>query len=285
MMRKRLFGEHIPNHRSYTSRFKGKSGLEIGGPSRLFTKRGLIPVYSVVGSLDGCNFHSTTVWEGRIQEGPDQYRYAKGTRTGYQYIREAVDLRGIGTEAYDFVLSSHCIEHTANPLRAIGEWMRVLKTEGYFLLVVPHKDGTFDHQRPVTPLKHLAQDFEGSISEADLTHLPEILQLHDLTLDPLAGGPEAFRRRSLRNAENRCLHHHVFNTELVVRMLDHLRVQVLDVQLALPYHIIVLARKAPASQRPDNAAFLSPSAPYRLTSPFPTDRMESRSRDRTGQIL
>ena len=47
-------------------------------------------------------------------------------------------------------------------------------------LVVPHKDKTFDHNRPVTSLNHLEEDLDNDVDEDDLTHLPEILELHDL---------------------------------------------------------------------------------------------------------
>ena len=40
---------------------------------------------------------------------------------GYQYIAEANDLRMIESGTYHFVLSSHTIEHTAKPLRALRE--------------------------------------------------------------------------------------------------------------------------------------------------------------------
>ena len=54
-------------------------------------------------------------------------------------------------------------------------------------------------------------DFEQNINEDDLTHLPEILGKHDLTMDFAAGSKQDFHRRSLENFSNRCLHHHVFD--------------------------------------------------------------------------
>jgi len=264
--------KRIKKFKQYSSRLNGGSGLEIGGPSWMFSKRGLIPLYTVLGGLDGCNFDTRTVWEGRIEEGPGNYRYDKLRPAGHQYIREAVDLRGLESEKYDVILSSHCIEHVANPLKAIAEWLRVLKTDGLFVLVVPHKDGTFDHKRPVTPWEHLVDDFERAVAEDDLTHLPEILELHDLAMDPPAGDHESFRRRSLKNVDNRCLHQHVFDTNLVVRLIDHFKLRILDVQTELPYHIIILAQKVSKDLVPDNSAFFTASAGYRENSPFPTDK-------------
>ena len=262
----------IPDHAFFVSQLSGKRGLEIGGPSWIFSKRGPVPVYSLLAGLDGCNFDRSTVWEGNIKEGPGNYEYEKGRPGGYQYIREAADLRGIETGTYDAVLSSHCIEHVANPFRALTEWLRVLKPGGFFLLVAPHRDGTFDHRRPVTAMEHLVQDRDRSVAEDDLTHLDEILELHDITMDPPAGDRESFRQRSLRNSENRCLHHHVFDTGLIVRIIDSFRLQILNVHAALPYHIIVLARKPSGNELPDNSVYLFRAANYRQESPFPSDR-------------
>ena len=72
---------------------------------------------------------------------------------------------------------SHCIEHIANPLKAISEWKRILKDNGLILLIVPHKDKTFDHNRPITSLSHLIEDMKTDVQEDDSTHLPEILEL------------------------------------------------------------------------------------------------------------
>ena len=73
---------------------EGKRGIEIGGPSEIFRQGGVIPVYPLVGALDGCNFASETMWEGRID--PDQgYRYLPGRPPGVQHIGEASSLTGI----------------------------------------------------------------------------------------------------------------------------------------------------------------------------------------------
>jgi hypothetical protein len=54
-----------------------------------------------------------------------------------------------------------------------------LKNNGILLFVLPQKEGTFDHKRSVTTIKHLIEDFENDIDEDYLSHLPEILKLHD----------------------------------------------------------------------------------------------------------
>lgn len=229
-------------YRSSFRYFSETVGLEIGGPSQLFQRGSLFPVYATAKRVDNCNFGCQTIWEGAITEGTT-FRYDNMRVPGNQFVMEATDLNGIRASCYDFVLSSHVLEHVANPLKALNEWVRVLKDEGVLVLVVPHKDGTFDHRRPVTSIGHLIEDFDRNIGEDDLTHLDEILALHDLTMDPEAGDFNSFRDRSLRNVENRCLHHHVFDTRLSVEVLENSGLQILAVEPFRPHNILVVAQK------------------------------------------
>jgi SAM-dependent methyltransferase len=224
---------------------RGTSGLEIGGPSDVFARHSLLPAYALAASIDNVNFSRTTIWEGAIQEG-QTFAFDARHAPGRQYILEATDLLSIPDERYDFILSSHTIEHVANPLRALREWIRTLKAGGVLVLVVPHPEGTFDHRRTVTPMAHLLDDERRGTKEDDLTHLPDILERHDLTLDPPAGDFASFKARSERNFENRCLHHHVFDERLVTQILEWLGTSIVAVERMAPYHIFAVARKAVA---------------------------------------
>ena len=44
------------------------------------------------------------------------------------------------TEKFDYVFSSHCLEHMCNPYRAIQEWWKLVKLNGYMYIVVPDED-------------------------------------------------------------------------------------------------------------------------------------------------
>jgi SAM-dependent methyltransferase len=251
--------------------FLNKTGLEFGGPSPAFGPRGLFPVYPLAARVDNCNFDYHTLWQETVR--PESgFRFDPRRAPGRQFVAEAADVGFIPDATYDFVLSSHMLEHSANPVRALREWLRVLKPGGTLLLILPHRDGTFDHLRPVTPLRHLLQDFEQQTGEDDLTHLPEILELHDLSRDPAASSFAAFKARSERNHENRGLHHHVFDTRLAIELLDHLQLQIRAVEAAYPHHIALLATLPTSGVRPDNARFLRDDAACRLTSPFQIDR-------------
>jgi len=243
----KLIARHLIRERTlvgfgnFKSYFYRKNGLEIGGPSHIFSPYSILPIYGIAENIDNCDFSSEILWRGKIVEGLT-YKFHRD-KVGHQLIREATDLKGIENESYDFVISSHVLEHVANPLKALFEWKRVLKGGGALLLVCPHKECTFDHNRPVTKLSYLIQDYENKVDESDLSHLPEILKHHDLSMDPGAGTFEDFVARSKDNFKNRCLHHHVFITETVIRMIDFAGLKILFVSTYPPSHIIVIARK------------------------------------------
>lgn len=252
------------------SRLQGKCGLEIGGPTSLFGEDGLLPIYDVLRSLDNCLFSAKTVWEGDVKEG-STFRFHPGKEAGRQFIREATDLQTIPNASYECVLASHCLEHSANPCRALSEWKRVLKQGGLLLLVIPHKDGTFDWRRPTTTLAHMISDFEQNVGEDDLTHLPEILNLHDLSRDKAAGTKNEFSRRCLQNFKNRCMHHHVFDTMSALILVDYARFGIIEVEAFGPHHILILAKNQ--SGAADNQEFMKKNAEHWQRSPFPSDRL------------
>ena len=41
---------------------------------------------------------------------------------------------------FDFVHSSHCLEHLDDPSQALQNWFRVLKPDGYLIIMVPDED-------------------------------------------------------------------------------------------------------------------------------------------------
>jgi SAM-dependent methyltransferase len=246
------------------------TGIEIGGPSPIFAWGGLIPLYPVASRIDNVNFASSTIWEDATREG-DTFHFYSRKAPGQQFLAEGADVRVIPSGMYDFVLSAHMLEHTANPLRALAEWKRLLKPGGAMVLVIPARDGTFDHRRPITTLAHLIEDFEKNVSEDDRTHLTEVLQLHDLSRDPGVTDARTFRERAERNAELRSIHHHVFDTRLAVDAVLHAGFELLAAEPLEPYHIVVLARKplAGVAAKPFDEDALREAL---RKSPFQSDR-------------
>ena len=218
----------------------GKSGLEIGGPSFVFESA--LPVYRHIQFLDNCVFAEVTHWEGARGAG-ETFRFDSGKRTGNNFITEGATLDGIGDGQYDVVLSSHCLEHIANPLKALKNWKRVLKAGGFLLLVLPDKHRTFDYRRPVTPLAHLVDDYARNTGETDMSHVEEFVTLWNYRKYPIARSVDEHRLRYKDNYHKRLLHHHVFDLKSAVAMVSHSGFRILSSERLRPNHLIVLAQK------------------------------------------
>ncbi len=225
----------------FAKKFKLQVGIEIGGPSSFFSLKSYLPIYLFAKRIDGVNFSNSTVWEGNISEGNNYSYYIN--KTGYQFIREASNLSKIENDKYDFLASCHCLEHAANPLKALKEWNRVLKNNGYMVLILPDKNHTFDANRTVTVFEHLKNDFENETDETDTTHFTEIINLHDIEKDNGIKNKDQLIERTNNNIINRCVHHHVFNFELIKQMLQYAGFSTYLQQWVAPFHIVTIAKK------------------------------------------
>jgi SAM-dependent methyltransferase len=190
-----------------------KIGVEIGGPS----DTGEI-LYKNSKNIDNIVFSKNTIWGNHT----DEYNYYNGKK-GKIIINDAVNISLVQNECYDFIFSSHSLEHIANPLKAINEWLRIIKNGGYVIIIVPEKSCCFDHKRNYSTFSTLLSQYEKNVGEDDLSTLPEILLHHDLSLDPPAGDFENFTKRSLDNFNNRCLHHYVYSDELLMEICNYVK--------------------------------------------------------------
>lgn len=134
------------------ARLDGLSGVEIGGSAHNDYGLDVINVDRWGGE--------DTVYKA------EELRRAGATR--------AVDVVARGDElpfadgSYDFVFASHVIEHFPDPVGALREWVRVARR--YVLLVVPHRDRTFDAGRPLTGADELIARHEAGFSSEEDRH-------------------------------------------------------------------------------------------------------------------
>ena len=191
---------------------KNKNGVEIGGPS----KTG-INIYNNVSNIDNIVFSNSTIWAKLNNE----YKFRE-KKSGKVIINDTVNIKDIKDKTYDFLFSSHCLEHIANPIKALKEWLRITIDSAYLILILPEKSMCFDHKREISKFDVLLKQYENNVGENDLSTLKEILKYHDLTRDPGAGNFRNFYNRSLNNYKNRCLHHYVYNKDLLLELCNYL---------------------------------------------------------------
>jgi predicted SAM-dependent methyltransferase len=91
------------------------------------------------------------------------------------FITDASDLYFAGSNKFDFVCSSHVLEHLTNPIKAVMEWKRVIKPDGMLYCGVPDKRFTFDHKRKRTTMQHIMDDFKKNVPQREEKHIHEAL--------------------------------------------------------------------------------------------------------------
>ena len=99
--------------------------------------------------LSDVKFH-TRYFIGRgldIGSGPDPlslygrlFARMEGVDVWDQSEGDAQYLAGVADESYDFVHSSHCLEHMVDPAEALANWFRVVKPGGHMVHLVPDED-------------------------------------------------------------------------------------------------------------------------------------------------
>jgi SAM-dependent methyltransferase len=103
------------------------------------------------------------------------------------HVTAVADKLPFESGSLDFVLSSHVLEHCWDPVGTLDEWMRVVKHGGYIFMVIPHKDRTFDKDRPRTTLEEIAFRKKPEVDDfrhwnvwvtQDVIDLCEFMRLH-----------------------------------------------------------------------------------------------------------
>jgi SAM-dependent methyltransferase len=101
---------------------KGKRVLDVGAGTGWFSQRA---------ARSGACVTSTDI-------GINMLRQIRGRNGSRLFASDACDL-GLAAETFDVVLSSECIEHTPDPLRAVREMCRVLRRPGVLVVTTPNR--------------------------------------------------------------------------------------------------------------------------------------------------
>jgi SAM-dependent methyltransferase len=116
-------------------------------------------------------FHLDTLNVDRTRDMDTVYKREElecaGVAMAVDVVAEGDDLP-FPDEAFDFVLASHVLEHLPDPIRALQEWRRVARR--YVFVVLPHRDRTFDRDRPVTPVDELLRRHDRGLRSDEDRH-------------------------------------------------------------------------------------------------------------------
>lgn len=149
-----------------------------------------------------------------------------------------------------------------------------IEERGVVRLGFTHKTATFDHRREVTDFEHLVEDYRCGVTEDDATHFAEILEKHDLDLDPAQESKASFEKWIRENSINRGAHHHVFDPALAIKLVDYAGFEIALAEVLMPFHIFIVAQKSCKSCAEKEAKRLSILRACCARSPFKSDRKE-----------
>ena len=172
--------EQVEWRRHFGSRLDGR-GLELGPLHRpLSVKDGVHMTY-----LDRADRDSLS------REYPD---LARGI-SRVDVIDDAEVLGRVADGAFDFLVAAHVLEHMRNPIRALENWLRVVRPEGVVYIIVPDKRRTFDRFRVRTTLEHLILDYRLPSRDRDFEHfLDYAVHVHRATGDAALNEAERLER-------------------------------------------------------------------------------------------
>ncbi len=73
-------------------------------------------------------------------------------------VDEGETLGSFPDASQDFVIANHFLEHCQDPLGTLANLVRVLRPQGVVFLTLPDHRISFDKDRPITSIEHIARD-------------------------------------------------------------------------------------------------------------------------------
>jgi SAM-dependent methyltransferase len=142
-------------------------------------------------------------------------------------------LATIANGSQDFVIGNHFLEHCEDPIRALRNIVRVLRTGGVAYLAIPDKRHTFDRARSTTPIQHLVEDHQRGPEHSRREHFEEWVEVMKPKASPAEKAAEVERLMSM----NYSIHFHCWTQVELLELLVSVR-RGLD----LPFEVELLLR-------------------------------------------
>jgi SAM-dependent methyltransferase len=126
------------------------------------------------------------------------------------------------TNTFDFIVANHVLEHVTDPIKALGEWYRVLKDGGILFVTLPDKRYTFDRRRQRTLLAHLIEDHQSVLPEQqrNLKHLYEWATFVE-KLPEKSPQWNAWVDNQIRKGY--CVHNHVWTIDDILDLVSYMK--------------------------------------------------------------
>jgi len=162
----------------------------------------------------------------------DRFRDYANERCFADYYGDATELP-FYDNSLDYVVTSHVLEHVANPVKALAEWYRVLCPGGIIYCVVPDRRSTWDRARALTPVTHMLEDFARGTTVCDGTHIDDFVDGVDWSMwSPTTPAAEVPAKKdelkktyhdAVDSGNEINIHFHVFEPSTLLELFETLR--------------------------------------------------------------
>jgi SAM-dependent methyltransferase len=134
------------------------------------------------------------------------------------------ELATIPDDAYDFCISNHVLEHLEDPIKALSNWMRILKPKGLLYMAIPLPYNIVDKHRQPTAISHIIDDYglvardKEAYAKKRHNHFLDFARSTNFS----ESTNEAFisSKTSELMSMNYSIHFHVFSEETLLQMID-----------------------------------------------------------------
>lgn len=124
-------------------------------------------------------------------------------------IDTSASLESVESNQFDFLVSSHQLEHVYCPINSILNHIRIVKVNGYVIYAIPLNNNPIDKDRVPTSFDHMMNHFFDCDSVPIEDHFDEYLRVVDKMIDP-SKRKERIKEMIRDNAD---IHFHCWNVE------------------------------------------------------------------------
>jgi predicted SAM-dependent methyltransferase len=135
-----------------------------------------------------------------------------------EIVDDGETLATVADGSQDFVIASHVLEHTQDPIGTLHRHLEVVRPGGVVLLALPDRRHGIDTRRAPTTLEHVLADHEHGPQRSRSQHYREWAELVDLPLGYVAAEDVAEHAAQLERSQY-SIHFHCWTLEEFVAQL------------------------------------------------------------------
>jgi SAM-dependent methyltransferase len=147
------------------------------------------------------------------------YNSRKFVSITYFISLNGVSFPDIADNTFDFVVSSHSLEHSSNPICNLVDYIRVVRVGGLVYTRIPNKDFTYDKNRSSTDPQKLIQKFVNKQFGFELGEFIEMVSnsLNEVYFD--YNQEDIYSQYVKQNG-----HHHIYVYDLnnIIKLIDYI---------------------------------------------------------------